>query len=107
MNHRRGQRWETELPIRFRHQDAFSAQHALLLELSYHGARIRLFDWAVAPGEVIGVWLPGRGIPIQAMVVHVGDQGAGLLWIDRAAWMDYLLSHSIDSPAQQSLTLTR
>jgi hypothetical protein len=105
MEHRRGQRWQIELPIRIRHQDVFAPLQALLLELSSHGARIRLFDWDTSPGEVIGVWLPDRCIPLQALVVHTGEWGAGLLWIDREAWLEYLLNHPIASSALQSIPI--
>lgn len=105
MNHRRGQRWLTELPIRISPREAATPLPAQLLEWSYHGAYIHLLDWVALPGEVIGVWLPDRDTPIQAVVVHAGNHEAGLLWIDRSAWQKYLLDHPIPQFQQGPISL--
>lgn len=106
MNHRRGQRWQTDLAIRIVVEQTPSLLQARLQDLSYHGARVWVHGCRVKPGKTIVVWLPKMDAPIRALVVHRRDDSLGLLWIEHSPWVEHTLldilrqaPQSIDDPA--------
>lgn len=91
MNHRRGQRWRTDLLIRITLEQMASPLQAQLQDLSYHGARVCLRDYSTKPGTSVKVWLPEMNKPIRALVVHRCDETLGLLWIEHSPWVEHTL----------------
>jgi len=98
MNHRRGQRWRIELAIRIGVGETLTPHNAWLLDLSYHGARVRLHCNGVKAGEPIAVWLPKRAQPIRALVVHCHDDTLGLLWMEHSSRVEHLLTRIMPQP---------
>lgn len=100
MDHRRGQRWPSELTIRITADQTTIPRQARLLDLSHHGACLRLPGGCGKAGETLSVWLPKREKPIRALVVHTQGDILGLLWIEYSPWVDQLLAHVIKQTRQ-------
>jgi hypothetical protein len=92
MDHRRGQRWQTKLAIRIAVDQAATLRYAWLLDLSYHGARLRLRGRGSKPDKTITVWLPDMYEPIRALVVNSDGDTLGLLWIEHSTRVEHLLT---------------
>ena len=91
MNHRRGQRWQTDLAISIAVEPSTTPIQARLQDLSHHGARVHLFGGGTKSGKTIAVWLPKMAEPIRALVIHRRGGTLGLLWIEHSPWVDHTL----------------
>jgi hypothetical protein len=91
VNHRRGQRWQTDLVIRIAIDPLATPLQARLWDLSHHGALVHLHPGVAKPGKTIAVWLPKMDEPIRVLVIHRRGGTLGLLWIEHSPWVDHTL----------------
>jgi hypothetical protein len=99
VNHRRGQRWQTDLVIRIAVDHTITPVQVRLQDLSLHGARVRLCG-IIKPGKTIAVWLPHVEEPIRALVIHRHGDSLGLLWIEHSPWVEHTLMNVVSESQQ-------
>ena len=95
MNHRRGQRWQTDLVIRIAVDLTTTPLQVRLQDLSLHGARVRLCSLITKPGKTLAVWLQHGEEPIRALVIHRHGDSLGLLWIEHSPWVEHTLMNVV------------
>ena len=91
MNHRHGHRWQIDLKILITFGGETQPYPACLTNLSFDGAAIRFSGLSLKQGGIVEVQLPGETAPVQALTVHVGDEIAGLLWVERSPWVERMV----------------
>jgi hypothetical protein len=92
MDHRIGQRWRSDLPVRIAVGHGAESQPGRLVDLSRNGARVRLEGAKTQPGKALQVRFSGVAASARALIVHARDGQAGLLWIERPPWLEHLVA---------------
>ena len=80
IDHRRGKRWTTDLMAQLSLAPGGTRHPARLVNLSSHGAGVRLESGRISAGTTAEVWLSDEREPVRALVIHARKGLAGLLW---------------------------
>jgi len=100
MDHRVGRRWRADRSVSvFKTRDTAS-DRGRLVELSHNGGRLQLHHLKLQRGDLLQVRPEGIAGEVRAMVVHVHDTEAGLLWVERPLWLQRLLQSAQHNPGR-------